>query len=245
VLSPICAVIFDVDGVLVDSPHEQSWREALEELMAGPWRATAAATAWSPGALDHDVYQVNVAGKSRVDGARAILAVFRIPDPDGTRALAYATAKQARVMELIERGEFRAFDDALRFLVAVRARGVRVAAASSSRNATLLLRRIRMPGPKGGLLADALDADLSGKPVRHGKPDPAIFLAAAAALGADPHVCLVVEDAAVGIRAAITGRMRALGVARDGDAAALRASGADYVVETLDEVDVDSLLGTG
>jgi beta-phosphoglucomutase-like phosphatase (HAD superfamily) len=37
-------VIFDVDGVLVASPHERAWQAALQELMAGDWRALAAAT---------------------------------------------------------------------------------------------------------------------------------------------------------------------------------------------------------
>ena len=54
------AAIFDVDGVLVASPHEQAWREALAGL-ADPARFTTA------------FYQANVAGKPRLDGARSAL----------------------------------------------------------------------------------------------------------------------------------------------------------------------------
>jgi beta-phosphoglucomutase len=242
---PIRAMIFDVDGVLVDSPHEQAWRDALDALMTGPWRDLDVARTWTPGGLNHDLYQRHVAGKPRLDGARTVLAHFGIPDPDGDRAAGYAAAKQRRVVELIERGAFRAFDDAVRLVLAARARGWRVAAASSSRNASLLLRRIPVPGSTGMTLADALDADLSGRPVPRGKPDPAIFLAAADALETDPAACLVVEDAPVGIRAAVAGGMRSIGIARDGDHGPLQAAGADYVVSTLDECDLASIAGIG
>ena len=44
-------VIFDVDGVLVDSPHEQAWREAMRELMESDWAGVRAQTTWSPDAM--------------------------------------------------------------------------------------------------------------------------------------------------------------------------------------------------
>ena len=56
-----------------------------------------------------------------------------------------------------------------------------------------------------------------------------------------PAHCFVVEDAPAGIEAARAGRMAALGVARLGDAARLRAAGADLVVTSLDEVAIDAL----
>jgi beta-phosphoglucomutase-like phosphatase (HAD superfamily) len=42
--------IFDVDGVLVDSPHEQAWREALAELLEGEWADVRDRTGWTPDA---------------------------------------------------------------------------------------------------------------------------------------------------------------------------------------------------
>ncbi|HEX2503334.1 MAG TPA: hypothetical protein VHK00_05285, partial [Miltoncostaeaceae bacterium] len=59
--------------------------------------------------------------------------------------------------------------------------------------------------------------------------------------GVPPSSCFVVEDAVSGIQAAKAGGMAALGVARAGDAAMLAGAGADLVVESLDEVDVDGL----
>jgi beta-phosphoglucomutase-like phosphatase (HAD superfamily) len=251
---PIAGAIFDVDGVLVDSPHERAWREAVDGLMAGAWRSLAPASRWSPSALTSTAYQQHVAGRPRLDGAAAVLALFGIADPDGGRARTYADVKQARVLELIGEGDFRPYDDALRFLLALVARGVRTAAASSSRNAPELLRRIQIGAfaTRAGLenlarpgttVADALDADLSGERVEHGKPDPAIFLRAAHALDLPPAACVVVEDATAGIRAARAGGFRSIGVARHGDDGLLRDAGADHVVQDLEEIDVEALVG--
>ena len=66
---------------------------------------------------------------------------------------------------------------------------------------------------------------------------PEIFLIAAQELGVAPANCLVVEDAPAGIEAARAGGMMALGIARLGDEALLRAAGADLVVTSLDDVD--------
>ncbi|HEX5574640.1 MAG TPA: HAD family hydrolase, partial [Gemmatimonadales bacterium] len=135
--------IFDVDGVLVDSPHELAWREALNELLEGDWRDIRDQTSWTAERFTRQVYQQVLAGKPRFAGARAVLEYFGVPDVD-RRTEQYAAAKQERVLELIEQGRFRAFPDALRFILAVKNGGIRVAAASSSKNAKLFLERIRL-----------------------------------------------------------------------------------------------------
>jgi beta-phosphoglucomutase len=243
--------IFDVDGVLVDSPHERAWRESLRRLMEGEWRELAPRTRYTPEAFTHDFYQEVMAGKPRLAGARA--ALERLGVPDGSRAEEYAIDKQRRVVELISAGEFHAFPDALRFLLATKHAGLRVACASSSRNARPMLERIRLdkfaaeqglhlPEVRDGLtLLDAFDADVTGREFARGKPDPMIFLAAAEALGLPPERCLVIEDALSGVQAAKAGGMAALGVARQGGAEVLWEAGADLVVGSLDEVDVDAL----
>ncbi len=58
--------IFDVDGVLVDSPHEKAWRESLRELMESGWRDIRDQTTWSPDAFTPHVYQQYVSGKPRM-----------------------------------------------------------------------------------------------------------------------------------------------------------------------------------
>lgn len=219
------AGIFDVDGVLLASPHELAWRQALEGF-AEPERLTTA------------LYQAHVAGKPRLSGARAALDAMGVPDAE-RQAPAYAERKQERIEALIAAGSFTAFADALRFVQAVGTLGWPMAAASSSRNANRMMQPTRLPSGQG--LLDAFSANVCGRDLRRGKPDPEIFLLAAAELGAAPEHCFVVEDAPAGVEAARAGGMRALGVARLGDAALLQAAGADLVVTSLDEVDIAEL----
>jgi beta-phosphoglucomutase len=245
--------IFDVDGVLVDSPHERAWRDTLRELMETRWSDLGARTTYSPERFTPEIYQQFVSGKPRMSGARAALDYFQVPEAE-TRAAAYAERKQEMVLQLIEAGEFTAYPDALRFALAARDAGLRLAAASSSKNAGLMLRRIRLDtfAKDQGLeydsletplsLLDLFDVDISGRDFARGKPDPEIFLTAAAEVGLPPHECFVVEDAVAGIAAAKAGGMTALGVARADDAQPLRGAGADVVVTSLDEVELNLLL---
>ncbi len=59
------AAIFDVDGVLVDSPHQEAWRESLRELMEGEWGGIRGQTTWSPEAFTPHLYQEQMSGKPR------------------------------------------------------------------------------------------------------------------------------------------------------------------------------------
>ena len=129
--------IFDVDGVLVDSPHEKAWRESLRELMDTEWNDIRGQTTWSPGAFTSQVYQEQLSGKPRMSGARAALEYFHVPDDHDLRLAEYAARKQDMVVRLIEAGDFTAYPDALRFIIAVKDTGIAVAAASSSKNAQL------------------------------------------------------------------------------------------------------------
>src|SRR5487761_672828 len=83
----LAAGIFDVDGVLLASPHEQAWREALKGF-ADPGRFTTA------------MYEAHVAGKPRLSGARAALEALGVSDAE-RQAVVYAQRKQKRLEELI------------------------------------------------------------------------------------------------------------------------------------------------
>ena len=244
--------IFDVDGVLVDSPHEKAWRESLRELMESSWRDIRDQTTWAPDAFTSHVYQQYVSGKPRASGARAALDYFHVPDAD-KRVAEYAQNKQQMVVALIQAGDFTAYPDALRFVIATKDAGMRVADASSSKNAGLFLRQIRLdtfaqehgissPTLRPGLtLLDYFDADVSGRDFAHGKPDPEIFLTAAHELDVEPRHAIVIEDASAGVQAAKAGGMAAIGIARADDAGLLVTAGADLVVTTLDNIDTAAL----
>ncbi len=220
-------MIFDVDGVLLASPHERAWREALGGL-ADPVRFTTA------------IYQARVAGRPRLDGALAALNALSVPDA-AKGATAYAERKQARLSALIREGEVRAFPDGLRFVDAVASLGLRMAVASSSKNANAMMEAIRLPS--GRRLLAAFQANVCGRDLAHGKPDPEIFLLAAEEIGVVAETCVVVEDAPAGIRAAVAGHMKGLGIARLGDAGLLRSAGANLVVTSLDDVALGRLRG--
>jgi len=220
----LTASIFDVDGVLLASPHERAWREALQGI-ADPERFTTA------------MYQAAVAGKPRLSGAIAALEALGVPDAE-ERAPAYAEVKQKKLVALIEAGHVEAFPDALRLVLALRSLRWPMAVASSSKNANPMMQSISVGG--GRTLFDMFDANDCGRTLTHGKPAPEIFLLAAA-LGVEPAHCFVAEDAPAGVEAARAGGMTALGVARLGDAAGLRAAGADLVVASLDEIAIDAL----
>src|SRR5262249_56344768 len=116
-------------------------------------------------------------------GARAAVDYCRVPDAE-TRVAEYARVKQEMVVRLIQAGDFTAYPDALRFVIATKDAGILIADASSSKNAGLFLRQIRLdtfaqeqgissPTLRPGLtLLDYFDADVSGRDFAHGKPDP-------------------------------------------------------------------------
>jgi beta-phosphoglucomutase len=128
-----------------------------------------------------------------------------------------------------------------------------VAAASSSKNAGLFLRQIRLDTfaqenaitsesvSPGLSLLDFFDADVSGRDFAHGKPHPEMFLTAAQELAIPPEQNFVIEDADAGVQAAKAGNMAAIGLARADDTELLAAAGADLVVTTLDDVDLAAL----
>src|SRR5215210_4734438 len=244
--------IFDVDGVLVDSPHEQAWREGLKQLMENEWSDIRDRTSYAPEKFTPEVYQRVMSGKPRYAGAQAALEHFGVPDAE-KRAREYGDRKQVMIVELIEASQFYAYPDALRFVLAVKDAGLRIAAASSSKNANAFLERIRLDEfarqeglsydfvRPGYTLLDILDANVSGRDFERGKPHPEIFLTAAEELGVPPGECFVVEDAANGVQAAKAGNMAALGLARADDEELLAGATADLVVTTLDDVSLGAL----
>jgi beta-phosphoglucomutase-like phosphatase (HAD superfamily) len=224
----------------------------MRELMENEWSDVRDQTTYSPERFTPAVYQAVMSGKPRRAGALSALEYFKVPDAEG-RADLYGERKQELVVKLIEAGQFHAFTDALRFLLAVKGQGIPTAVASSSKNAALFLRQIRLDvfAAERGLpyafiqdgltLLNVFDADISGRDFKQGKPHPEIFLTAAQELGQPPEGCFVVEDATSGVQAAKAGNMLALGIARMDDEKLLNEAGADLVVTSLDDVAINRL----
>ena len=219
------AAIFDVDGVLLASPHERAWREALVGF-ADPSRFTP------------ELYEAQVAGKPRMAGALAALVALGVPDPE-RQAGEYAECKQKRLQELIRDGQVSAFPDALRFVQSTAELGLPMAVASSSKNANGMMKAVKLPS--GRSLYDMFSVNVCGVDLPEGKPNPAIFLLAVQRLRIEPAACFVAEDAPAGIKAAAAGGMAPLGIARIDDEPLLKAAGADLVVKSFDEIAIDDL----
>lgn len=220
-------LIFDVDGVLVDSPHEMAWGESVERLARERWHVPHAPYSTA-------VYQSNVAGRQRAEGSAALLRALGIADPDGARAIELAELKQTMILVLIDAGQFRAFDDAIGLALRAEAAGWKLAVASSSKNANAMLQRVRLHD--GRTVMGLFPTNVCGIDFEQGKPHPAIFLAAAEEACVDPSNCTVIEDAPNGVQAAKSAGMRCIGIARLSDERLLQEAGADEVVGDLGKV---------
>lgn len=213
-MTRLSGVILDLDGVIVDTvpAHYAAWHRLFSEEGYH---------------FDENVYHDKVDGRRRQDGVAAVMS-----DADPARIAAAGDRKDRYFLDLIEQGKFKVFDGSLSFLKACRARDVRLAAASSSRNVRYILEKVG--------IADMFTAIVGGDDVDRGKPDPSIFLTAANRIGLDPKACVVVEDAISGVRAAKAGGFFCVGI--DRSASPARLKGADMIVGDLGDVALDDLI---
>ena len=211
--SSIKAVIFDLDGVLVDTAryHDQAW----EEL----------ATGFGYALTEADRHALK--GRSRADSLEYILEQAGWEDADPAQKSRWLQAKNARYLELVEGLTPQdAAEGAQDLLVQLREAGIKLALGSASQNATKVLSKIGMEG--------AFDSVVDGTRTTRSKPDPQVFEMAASDLGLDPKDCLVIEDAQAGIEAALAGGFRTIGL---GDPVVLAK--AHRVVASLKELSLD------
>ncbi|MFF7780092.1 HAD family hydrolase [Streptomyces tanashiensis] len=234
---PLRSLVLDTDGVLLDSAglHAAAWKTALDaclEAVAGEEQPP----------FDADVeYRRFVDGRPRYDGAAAFLAARGIGLPAGTprdppgcaTIWAVAARKEQTFVDHLRTEGVRAFGDVRPALAALRTAGVPCAAVSASRHARALIRAAGL----AALLTVIVDGDDAARLGLAGKPDPALFLRAAALLGSRPRATAVAEDALAGVEAACRGGFGlAVGVDRTplrSAAGPLRERGADLVVPDL------------
>jgi HAD superfamily hydrolase (TIGR01509 family) len=209
--------IFDHDGVLVDSLelHQDAWVEL--------GRRTG--LSFTPEFIHETFGMTNP-------------SIFRLLLGD-----AITEAEIARYSDLKEvcyrdvaRGKIVLMDGVREVLDALTARGVKLAIGSSGVRLNLEL-TVTECGLDGRFAAIASLEDIT-----RGKPDPQVFLVAAAKAGVDPSRSVVFEDAPVGIQAAKAAGMYAVGVTTTRPAVDLLEAGADQVVNSLVGYDVPRLL---
>jgi beta-phosphoglucomutase len=184
------AVIFDLDGVITDTAHYHflAWKRLADSV----------------GAPFDEAFNEQLKGVDRMGSLDLILArAPRAYAPEEKRRL--ADAKNGHYQELIATmTPADLLPGALRALEDVRAAGLRIGLASVSRNAFTVLDRLG--------IRDRFDDVVDAATIVNGKPDPEIFLTAAAHLGVAPADCLGVEDAAAGVASIKDAGMVAVGV---------------------------------
>lgn len=204
------AIIFDLDGVIchTDEYHYQAWKKMSDEL--GVY-------------FDREINN-RLRGVSRMDSLEIILERYSGSALNGDQKKALAEKKNALYREsLAQMTPKDLSDDVKQTLETLRARGLRLAIGSSSKNAPFILERIG--------LGSFFDAVSDGNNITRSKPDPEVFLKAAELLGVPSKDCLVVEDAVSGAQAAHAGGFQAACV---GDAA--QAGAGDYNLNRVSDL---------
>lgn len=210
----IGAVIFDLDGVLVDS-EPLHWR-ASERLFA-------------PRMLTMEEYEpfVGLAIEPYMAWARGHFGLEASVEELTERYSEAVTAE-------IEAGPIPPLDGARELITAARVRGLRVGLCSQS-IANWVHPTLRAAGLDG-----SFDAVVTGDDVERAKPEPDIYLHAARLLGAEPEACLAIEDSPAGVRSAAAAGMLVV-QSRQASSAAEPQPGAHLVVGSLRDVDLDRL----
>jgi len=216
----VAAVVFDMDGVLVDSEplHHESTNLVLGEH----------------GVRLTECENRRYLGWNERAFWTALREKFGLPGavPELIRR------RQEVVTDLFLKRGLPIADGVARTLEALAARGLPLAVASSSERAVIdeVLAR--------GGIAHFFRAIASGDEVTRGKPDPEIYRLAARRLGVEPARCLAFEDAPHGVRAALAAGMRCVRVVtsttRD-----LEFPSVDATIASFRELDLEAVLATG
>lgn len=231
------ACLFDLDGVLTQTAkvHAAAWKQMFDDYLRERARGTGEAFVPFDPVREYDQY---VDGKPRDDGVRAFLASrgVKLPegDPDDTPEAqtihGLGNRKNEIVLGLIHQQGVQPYEGSVRYVEAAQAAGLRRAVVSSSTNC----REVLAAAGIEDLFEEIVDGVLAEREQLQGKPAPDTFLAGAKALGVQPACAAVFEDALAGVEAGRAGRFGfVVGVDRVGQAEALRAHGADVVVDDL------------
>jgi beta-phosphoglucomutase family hydrolase len=232
----ITALLFDLDGVLTQTAkvHFKAWKQTFDGFLK-------ARDGDGFREFTQDDYNEYVDGMPRFDGVRSFLKSRDIDLPEGDdddpgdaqTVHGLGNAKNDLVVELIKRDGVEVYDGSVEYVKAAREAGLKRAVVSASANCRPVLRSAG--------IEDLFDAIIDGKVAdeQHlqGKPHPDTYLAGARALGKDPSVGAVFEDATAGVQAGHDGHFGyVVGVDRVDHAADLERHGADIVVKDLSEL---------
>lgn len=190
---PFKAAIFDLDGVIVDTAkyHFLAWRRLAGEL----------------GFEFTEKDNERQKGVSRMESLEILLEVGGFCDLSIEKKQELAAKKNGWYKEyLYEMTSSELLPGAKDFLKYLRRRGIKIALASASKNASIILNKLN--------IEELFDAVVDGNSVSKAKPDPEVFLKAAEKLEVHPSKCFVFEDAQAGVEGAKRAGMRVVGIGK-------------------------------
>lgn len=202
-------IIFDLDGVIchTDKYHFLAWKSIADELGIH---------------FDENINN-RLRGVSRMESLDIILEGYDKELADNKK-IEIAEKKNRFYVELLKDMTTNDLSDQVKStLDQLRALGLKLAIGSSSKNAKFILEKLG--------LGDYFDAISDGNNIVESKPDPEVFIKAAAMIDLEPLECLVVEDANAGVEAAFRGGFHCVGI---GEAA--QDSKTNYPIEIFSEL---------
>jgi beta-phosphoglucomutase len=206
------AVIFDLDGVIVDTAkyHYLAWRKLANKL-----------------GFDFTEEQNELLkGVSRVKSLEILLEIGGVTLSDAEKEQYMFEKNENYLSYITKMDQSELLPNMKSILEHLKNKGVSIALGSASKNAKLILDTTD--------ITSYFDAIVDGNKVSAAKPDPEVFLLAAKLLNKNPDECIVVEDAQAGIQAANDAKMMSIGI---GDKEILKE--ASYVFASTSELTND------
>jgi beta-phosphoglucomutase len=184
--------IFDLDGVIVDTAkyHYLAWKRLAQE------------NGFDFSESDNE----RLKGVSRMRSLEILLDIGGLKVDESTQE-AMAAKKNAWYVEYISKlDESEILPGAADYVRYLRAKGIKTAIGSASKNTPMILDRLK--------ITELFDIVIDGTKTQKAKPDPEVFLLAATGLNVDPRDCVVFEDAEAGVEAARRGGMGVVGIGK-------------------------------
>ncbi len=238
------AVIFDLDGVITKTAttHSRAWKKMFDDFLVEYCNNNKIKfSEFTP-----DDYLTFVDGKPRYEGVKSFLSSrnitleFGTPEdnPELETVCGLGNRKNEAFNDVLKKEGVEVYPSTVLLLEQLKKDNIRIGVASSSKNAKSVLEAAGLMH----FIETRVDGVVSAEIGLAGKPAPDIFLTAAKNLGVDPNYTIVVEDAVSGVQAGKNGNFGLiLGLAREENNEALKANGADIVVNDLEEISLEEI----
>eukprot|EP00897_Mesotaenium_endlicherianum_P000567 jgi/Mesen1/10510/ME000083S10017 len=223
------ALIFDCDGVILESEdlHRRAYNATFEHFNV-QCPGSSSPVVWTPEFYD-DL-------QNRIGGGKPKMRWYFGEHgwPTSTISPSAPTGRAPT----IRKSSILARPGVLQTMDAARAQGYKVAVCSAATRGSVVVTLGCLLGKER---FESLDCFLAGDDVEKKKPDPSIYKLAAQKLGVDPQQCLVVEDSAIGLKAALGADMRCI-ITYTSSTKSQAFEGASAVVEDLSSTSIDDLV---